>query len=72
LISVIAVLFEPAANSNPRDRIVDSDVFPGHGRSRGPDSTPLPLLGQHTNEILTGPLRMPAAKVEKLRAAGVV
>ena len=34
-------------------------------------STPPPLLGQHTNEILTRPLRMPAAKVEKHRAAGV-
>jgi crotonobetainyl-CoA:carnitine CoA-transferase CaiB-like acyl-CoA transferase len=31
-----------------------------------------PLLGQHTDEILTRLLRMPAAKVEKLRAAGVV
>jgi hypothetical protein len=30
---------------------------------------PPPLLGQHTNEILTRPLRMPATKVEKLRAA---
>jgi crotonobetainyl-CoA:carnitine CoA-transferase CaiB-like acyl-CoA transferase len=31
-----------------------------------------PLLGQHTTEILTGLLRIPKAKVEKLRAAGVV
>ncbi len=31
-----------------------------------------PLLGQHTDEILTGLLRLPKARVEKLRAAGVV
>jgi crotonobetainyl-CoA:carnitine CoA-transferase CaiB-like acyl-CoA transferase len=31
-----------------------------------------PLLGQHTDEILTKLLRMPRARVEKLRAAGVV
>ncbi len=33
---------------------------------------PAPLLGQHTDEILTGLLRIPKPKVEKLRAAGVV
>jgi len=31
-----------------------------------------PLLGQHTDEVLTGLLRIPAAKVAKLRADGVV
>jgi crotonobetainyl-CoA:carnitine CoA-transferase CaiB-like acyl-CoA transferase len=31
-----------------------------------------PLLGQHTDAILTGLLRMPKARVDKLRAAGVV
>ena len=31
-----------------------------------------PLLGQHTDEVLTKLLRMPRARVEKLRAAGVV
>jgi crotonobetainyl-CoA:carnitine CoA-transferase CaiB-like acyl-CoA transferase len=31
-----------------------------------------PLLGQHTDEVLTKLLRMPKARVEKLRAAGVV
>jgi formyl-CoA transferase len=31
-----------------------------------------PLLGQHTEEILTGLLRYPRAKVAALRAAGVV
>jgi crotonobetainyl-CoA:carnitine CoA-transferase CaiB-like acyl-CoA transferase len=31
-----------------------------------------PLLGQHTDDILTRLLRIPRAKVEKLRAAGVV
>jgi crotonobetainyl-CoA:carnitine CoA-transferase CaiB-like acyl-CoA transferase len=31
-----------------------------------------PLLGQHTDEILTGLLRMPKARVAALRAAGVV
>jgi crotonobetainyl-CoA:carnitine CoA-transferase CaiB-like acyl-CoA transferase len=31
-----------------------------------------PLLGQHTEEILTGLLRMPKSRVEQLRAAGVV
>jgi crotonobetainyl-CoA:carnitine CoA-transferase CaiB-like acyl-CoA transferase len=31
-----------------------------------------PLLGQHTDAILTGLLRMPRARVAKLRAAGVV
>ena len=31
-----------------------------------------PLLGQHTEEILTGLLRMPKAKVEALRTAGVI
>jgi crotonobetainyl-CoA:carnitine CoA-transferase CaiB-like acyl-CoA transferase len=38
----------------------------------GAVSAPPPLLGQHTDEILTRLLRMPRAKVEKLRAAGVV
>ena len=33
---------------------------------------PPPLLGQHTDEILTRLLRVPRATVERLRAAGVV
>jgi crotonobetainyl-CoA:carnitine CoA-transferase CaiB-like acyl-CoA transferase len=33
---------------------------------------PPPLLGQHTDEILTRLLRIPKAKVERLRARGVV
>ena len=33
---------------------------------------PAPLLGEHTDEILTSLLRIPKAKVHKLRAAGVV
>jgi crotonobetainyl-CoA:carnitine CoA-transferase CaiB-like acyl-CoA transferase len=31
-----------------------------------------PLLGQHTDEILASLLRIPKAKADKLRAAGVV
>jgi crotonobetainyl-CoA:carnitine CoA-transferase CaiB-like acyl-CoA transferase len=31
-----------------------------------------PLLGQHTDEILTGLLRLGQAKVDRLRADGVV
>jgi crotonobetainyl-CoA:carnitine CoA-transferase CaiB-like acyl-CoA transferase len=31
-----------------------------------------PLLGQHTDEILSGLLRIPKSKADKLRAAGVV
>jgi len=38
----------------------------------GAAAAPPPLLGQHTDEILTGLLRMPKARVDKLRAAGVV
>ena len=33
---------------------------------------PPPLLGEHTGEILTRLLRVPKARVDKLRAAGVV
>ena len=42
------------------------------GATPGAASTPPPLLGQHTDEILTRLLRIPKAKVDKLRAAGVV
>jgi len=38
----------------------------------GAAATPPPLLGQHTDEILTRLLRIPKAKVVRLRAAGVV
>jgi crotonobetainyl-CoA:carnitine CoA-transferase CaiB-like acyl-CoA transferase len=38
----------------------------------GAASAPPPLLGQHTDEILTGLLRIPKARVDKLRAGGVV
>ncbi len=38
----------------------------------GAASAPPPLLGQHTEEILTRLLRLPKARVERLRAAGVV
>ncbi len=38
----------------------------------GAASAPPPLLGQHTEEILTRLLRMPKIRVERLRAAGVV
>jgi crotonobetainyl-CoA:carnitine CoA-transferase CaiB-like acyl-CoA transferase len=38
----------------------------------GAAAAPPPLLGQHTDEILTRRLRMPKARVDKLRAAGVV
>ncbi len=38
----------------------------------GTASVPPPLLGQHTDEILTRLLRIPKSKVEKLRTAGVV
>jgi len=38
----------------------------------GAATLPPPLLGQHTDEILIGLLRMPKARVEKLRAGGVV
>jgi crotonobetainyl-CoA:carnitine CoA-transferase CaiB-like acyl-CoA transferase len=38
----------------------------------GAASVPPPLLGQHADEILVRLLRIPAAKVAKLRAAGVV
>jgi crotonobetainyl-CoA:carnitine CoA-transferase CaiB-like acyl-CoA transferase len=38
----------------------------------GSAQAPAPLLGQHTDEILTGLLRIPKAKVDKLRADSVV
>jgi len=38
----------------------------------GSAQAPAPLLGQHTDEILTGLLRIPRAKVDKLRADSVV
>jgi len=38
----------------------------------GAAQAPAPLLGQHTDEILTGLLRIPKAKVDKLRADSVV
>jgi crotonobetainyl-CoA:carnitine CoA-transferase CaiB-like acyl-CoA transferase len=38
----------------------------------GAPQSPAPLLGQHTDEILSGLLRIPKPKVAKLRAAGVV
>ena len=38
----------------------------------GAATAPPPLLGQHSDEVLTGLLRIPAAKVAKLRADGVV
>jgi crotonobetainyl-CoA:carnitine CoA-transferase CaiB-like acyl-CoA transferase len=38
----------------------------------GAAQSPAPLLGQHTDEILSGLLRIPKAKIDKLRAAGVV
>jgi crotonobetainyl-CoA:carnitine CoA-transferase CaiB-like acyl-CoA transferase len=38
----------------------------------GAATIPPPLLGQHTDEVLTGLLRMPPAKVARLRADGVV
>jgi len=38
----------------------------------GTASVPPPLLGQHTEEILTRLLRMPRARVERLRAAGAI
>ena len=42
------------------------------GETPGAAIVPPPLLGQHTDEILTRLLRIPRTKVEKLRAAGVV
>jgi crotonobetainyl-CoA:carnitine CoA-transferase CaiB-like acyl-CoA transferase len=38
----------------------------------GAATAPPPLLGEHTDEILTGLLRVPKAKVEELRGAGVI
>ncbi|HWN55923.1 MAG TPA: CoA transferase [Methylomirabilota bacterium] len=38
----------------------------------GAAQAPAPLLGQHSDEILTGLLRIPKAKVDKLRADSVV
>jgi crotonobetainyl-CoA:carnitine CoA-transferase CaiB-like acyl-CoA transferase len=38
----------------------------------GAAQAPAPLLGQHTDEILSGLLRIPKSKIDKLRAAGVV
>jgi crotonobetainyl-CoA:carnitine CoA-transferase CaiB-like acyl-CoA transferase len=38
----------------------------------GAAQAPAPLLGQHTDEILRGLLRIPRPKIAKLRAAGVV
>jgi formyl-CoA transferase/CoA:oxalate CoA-transferase len=38
----------------------------------GAASAPPPLLGQHTEEILTRLLRMPRARVERLRSAGAI
>jgi crotonobetainyl-CoA:carnitine CoA-transferase CaiB-like acyl-CoA transferase len=42
------------------------------GETPGAATTPPPLLGQHTDEILTRLLRIPKARVNQLRAAGVV
>jgi len=42
-----------------------------HG-TPGAAALPPPLLGEHTGEILTRLLRLPKARVDKLRAAGVV
>jgi len=42
------------------------------GETPGAATAPPPLLGQHTDEILTRLLRIPKPKVDKLRAAGVV
>ena len=38
----------------------------------GAAHAPAPLLGQHTDEILSGLLRIPKSKIESLRTAGVV
>ena len=38
----------------------------------GTAQAPAPLLGQHTDEILTGLLRIPKSRIDTLRAAGVV
>src|SRR5262245_15329059 len=38
----------------------------------GAAQAPAPLLGQHTDEILTSLLKIPKARVDKLRGAGVV
>ena len=38
----------------------------------GAPSLPPPLLGQHTEEILTKVLRLPKARIERLRAAGAI
>jgi crotonobetainyl-CoA:carnitine CoA-transferase CaiB-like acyl-CoA transferase len=42
------------------------------GETPGAAVLPPPLLGEHTDEILTRLLRLPKGKVDKLRAAGVV
>ena len=42
------------------------------GETPGAATLPPPLLGEHTDEILTGLLRLPKRKVDALRAAGVV
>lgn len=42
------------------------------GATPGAIRRPPPLLGQHTEEILTRLLRMPRARVERLRAAGAI
>ena len=42
------------------------------GVTPGAATAPPPLLGQHTDEILTRLLRVPKTTVERLRAAGVV
>ena len=42
------------------------------GTTPGAPSSAPPLLGEHTDEILTGLLRMPKGKVEALRTAGVI
>jgi crotonobetainyl-CoA:carnitine CoA-transferase CaiB-like acyl-CoA transferase len=33
---------------------------------------PPPMLGEHTDEILTRLLRMPKAKIDRLRETGIV
>src|SRR5262249_53903239 len=40
------------------------------GVTRGAAALPPPMLGEHTDEILTRLLRIPKGKVDKLRAAG--
>ena len=58
------------------DGVTDPVVVPGNpvkmtGMADGPDTMP-PMLGQHTDSVLTTELGMNANDIAQLRSAGVI